>query len=81
MADTKDTSQRFQYTERDLLIQVRQDLKNFIAEVKEQNHSHVSSVKDHEHRLRILENFRWWIVGLSVGAAFVGNIVAKFVLH
>lgn len=32
-----------------------------------------------EKRIRTLENFRWWIVGTSAGAGFIGNLIGKWI--
>ncbi len=83
MADFDDPgTDRIRLTERDLLIQVRESLRYIKAELashqRELNtRAATTVVQDHENRLRVLENFRWWILGAIAVAGFVGGTVAK----
>ncbi len=76
-----DHSDRFQYTERDLLIQLRTDFKAFAEQVRQNQVSLQAQHNDHEARLRVLENFRWWIIGASAAAGFSGTLLARLILH
>jgi hypothetical protein len=33
--------------------------------------------KDHESRIRILENFRWWVLGGVLGSAALSSVVTR----
>lgn len=72
-------SDRFVLTERDLLIQVKTELSNLSKTFQENNSNKQEELKDHEARIRILENFRWWIIGASAGAGFLGNMLGKII--
>ncbi len=83
MAEFEDPgSDRLRLTERDILIQVREALRYIKVELaahqKElDGKSTIEASKDHENRLRILENFRWWILGAIAASSILGGLVAK----
>jgi hypothetical protein len=67
-------------TDRELLLSLKDQLRFLREELKEREELRQQQMKqtvftpiqDHEARIRILENFRWWIVGaiaVSNGAA------------
>jgi len=77
---------RFSYTDRELLILLRRDLKYVREDIDKMDKkldptAPGSLFSDHEDRIRTLENFRWWILGGGVGAAFVGGALAHFIFH
>lgn len=73
------SGEKFQFTERDLLIQLRAEFKAF-AEVNRINQVSLQTQhNDHEKRLRTLENFRWWIVGGAASAGFFGSLMARVI--
>jgi hypothetical protein len=73
------TSERFQFTERDLLIKLSTEFKAFAETVRINQVSLQSQHNDHEKRLRTLENFRWWIVGGAASAGFFGSLLARVI--
>ena len=90
MAEFDDVgSDRIRLTDRDLLIQIREalryvkaDMAGQQAQIKETNvridgKASVKTTDDHEGRIRILENFRWWILGAIGAAGFLGGLLAK----
>ena len=81
MADESD--HKFSYTDRELLLLVRRDLKYIREDIDrmDQRIEHTAplkSLEDHEARLRTLEQFRWWILGGGALAAFAGGMLAHF---
>jgi len=74
-------SERFQFTERDLLIQLRSDVKNLTEESRRVAATIVADLKDHEARLRVLENFRWYIIGAAGVSGFFGSWIARAIWH
>lgn len=75
------SSERFQFTERDLLIQLRSDVKNLSDETRRATSGIAQDIRDHEGRLRVLENFRWYIIGAAGASGFVGALVARAIWH
>jgi hypothetical protein len=59
-------------TDREILIELRKDVKYMTRTV-------VNSVNDHEIRIRVLENFRWWLVGGIVVSGALASVVAKLI--
>jgi hypothetical protein len=90
MAEFDDTgSDKIRLTERDLLIQIREALRYVKAEVlghqsqidktniRVDGKASLKTTDDHEGRIRVLENFRWWILGAIGAAGFFGGWIAK----
>lgn len=75
------SSERFEYTERDLLIRLTEQVKALTDETRRSTAGISQDIRDHEARLRILENFRWYLVGASAGAGFLGAIIARAIWH
>jgi hypothetical protein len=79
-------SDNLRRTDRELLVTLRAEMK-FMREtvreidihLKEDLKNTKDDIVDHEKRIRVLENFRWWIIGASAGAGFIGNLVGKLV--
>lgn len=76
-----DSSERFEYTERDLLIKLREDIKALTEETRRNSTAIIIDIKDHEARLRVLENFRWYIIGAAGASGFIGAMVGRAVWH
>ena len=60
-----------------------QELIREIAVLNEKIPNHVTwterNILDHERRLRVLEQFRWMIVGIVGVAGVLGGIIAKII--
>jgi hypothetical protein len=58
-----------------------QELIREVTILNERLPNHISwterNVLDHEKRLRVLEGFRWMIVGFTAVAGLLGGIIAK----
>jgi hypothetical protein len=81
-----ESEHRFAYTDRELLILVRRDLKYVREDIDEMSKkidqkAAMVDIDDHEKRLRTLENFRWWILGGGAAAAFLGGMAAHFLFR
>ncbi len=83
-----DESDRFARTDREILVQLRQDVKYIRETLKAISENKVDRVeatrrdeqiKDHESRLRMLENFRWWILGAMAGSAGLASAATKLI--
>jgi hypothetical protein len=81
LSEMAEHSERFQFTERDLLIQLRTEFKAFAETVRINQVSLQTQHNDHEKRLRTLENFRWWIVGGAAASGFFGTVLARLIWH
>lgn len=84
MAD--ESEHRSPYTDRELLLLLRRDFKYVREDIdamskKLDQKAPLTQFEDHEKRLRILENFRWWILGGGAAAAFVGGMAAHFLFR
>lgn len=74
-----ESGDRFQYTERDLLIRLSEQVKNLTDETRRSSAGIAADVRDHEARLRIIENFRWWVLGAAGCAAFVSGLFGAYI--
>jgi hypothetical protein len=61
-------------SDRDLLVEIVVTL-NRLVDDREQDY------KSLEPRVRALENFRWWILGVAGTLSFLGGIVGHIFLH
>jgi hypothetical protein len=85
-----DSGHGFARTEREILVELRQDMKyvkksiEAITENKVDRYEimrQTEQVKDHESRLRMLENFRWWILGAMAGSAALSSAATKLIFR
>lgn len=75
------SNERFQFSERDLLIKVMGELKALRDETRAVANAVNVEIKDHEARLRVLENFRWYIIGAAGTSGFVGALLGRAIWH
>jgi hypothetical protein len=76
----------FHRTDRELLLIVRNDMKHIREDIEEMTKkldqaAPIRMFEDHERRLRVLEGFRWWILGGAAAAAFGGGMIARLLWH
>jgi hypothetical protein len=81
-----ESEQDFPLTDRELLLIVKRDMKYIREDIdgmtkKLDQTAPIRMFEDHEQRIRILENFRWWILGAAAAAAFGGGFVARLIWH
>jgi VanZ family protein len=78
MSDTQ------QSKDHDLLVRLDENVRNLVAQVannyksqaeKEKNHD--EKIEDHETRIRTIENWRYYIVGVFAFLVFVITIAAN----
>lgn len=82
----EESEHQFHLTDRELLLILRRDMKYIREDVegmmkKLDQAAPIRMFDDHENRIRVLENFRWWILGGAAFAAFAGNLIAHWVSH
>jgi hypothetical protein len=68
-------------TDRELILGLRQDVRYIRQELDELSKAPTGALKDHEKRLRILENFRWWILGAVAGSAFLSSLMTRLLMR
>ena len=78
-----DSEQPFRLTDRELLIQVRTHLKYIREDLDTltNNAAPATVSQDHEKRIRVLEQFRWLILGGAAAAAFLGGLIGRLLGH
>ena len=64
------------HSDHDILIALSVKLTRLLADVKEIKQT---VTENQESRLRALENFRWWVLGVSATVSFLGGMVSKFI--
>ena len=72
----------FHRTDRELLVVLQRDMKYVRQDVetmtkKLDQAAPIRMFDDHERRLRVLESFRWWILGAAAAASFGGGMLAR----
>lgn len=68
-------------TDRELLLLLAQSLSYIRRDVTRLTTRLDTMFADHEKRIRVLENFRWWILGGAAGMAFLGALAARAIWH
>lgn len=75
-------------TDRELLISLKQDLKYLRGDMIDMKEDlgklldgPYSPIRDHENRLRKLENFRWYILGAVAGTAGLASFLTNLFEH
>ncbi len=74
----------FRMSDREVLLILRRDvtyIRKDIDEVlrKVESSAPIKIAEEHEKRLRVLEGFRWWLLGGAGVAAFFGELVARLI--
>jgi hypothetical protein len=64
-------------TDRELLIGVKRDVRNIAQNMEAENKRRDREYVDHEARIRILENFRWWFLGGIIASGGLASLVTK----
>ncbi len=62
----------------DILIEVKVKMDRMISDIEGLRIQQDNSASNLEVRVRALENFRWWILGISASLSFLGAIVGHF---
>jgi hypothetical protein len=60
-------------TDRELLVRIATQLEDLTRRLDDSTRTFVTSTKDHEARIRVLEKFQWTILGAS---ALISLLVA-----
>jgi|FreactcultuFSWF8_1027224.scaffolds.fasta_scaffold06104_2 hypothetical protein len=84
MAD--DSEPQFRMSDREVLLILRRDVKYIRKDIDEVLSKVAASApikiaEEHEKRIRVLENFRWWLLGGAALAAFAGEFMARLIGH
>ena len=82
MAD--DSEPQFRMSDREVLLILRRDVKYIRKDIDEVLSKVAASApikiaEEHEKRIRVLENFRWWLLGGAALAAFIGDFVGRLI--
>jgi hypothetical protein len=83
-----DAGSSFARTDREILVEVRRDLR-YVKEKVDKLDEHkadrlavpTKTVDDHEKRIRVLENFRWWILGAVFSAAGLASAATRLIFR
>ena len=84
MAD--DSEPQFRMSDREVLLILRRDVKYIRKDIDEvlskvAAAAPIKIAEEHEKRFRVLENFRWWLLGGAALAAFAGEFMARLIGH
>ncbi len=84
MAD--DSEPQFRMSDREVLLILRRDVKYIRKDIDEvlskvAAAAPIKIAEEHEKRIRVLENFRWWLLGGAALAAFAGEFMARLIGH
>jgi hypothetical protein len=84
MAD--DSEPQFRMSDREVLLILRRDVKYIRKDIDEVLSKVAAAApikisEEHEKRIRVLENFRWWLLGGAALAAFIGDFVGRLIGH
>ena len=82
MAD--DSEPQFRMSDREVLLILRRDVKYIRKDIDEVLSKVAASApikiaEEHEKRIRVLENFRWWLVGGVAASGGIGAFVARLI--
>ena len=70
-------SDRWDASDRDQLVKLRVELR-YLSGAIQKLEDHVKDVvTDIDKRVRILENFRWWMVGAMIGSGVISAVLNK----
>ncbi len=83
---TDDSEPQFRMSDREVLLILRRDVKYIRKDIDEVLSKVAASApiriaEEHEKRIRVLENFRWWLLGGAALAAFIGDFVGRLIGH
>ena len=73
-------------SDREVLLILRRDVKYIRKDIDEVLSKVAAAApikisEEHEKRIRVLENFRWWLLGGAALAAFIGDFVGRLIGH
>lgn len=66
-------------TDREILIELRRDVRYVKETMERETRATTKLVADHEGRIRVLEGFRWWLFGGIAFSGAIGAFVAKVI--
>jgi len=70
-------SDRLGRTDREMLIELRRDVRYIKEAMQKDNLDIRNNSRDHESRIRVLENFRWWFLGGIVASGGLGSLITR----
>jgi hypothetical protein len=71
----------FERTDREILVGIRRDIRYMREQMDRETRATREELKDHENRLRILENFRWWLLGSVFAASTITAVAVKVIFR
>lgn len=72
-----DESGREEFSQRDQVLKLRIDVRYLSGAIQKlEDHVH-EMFREQERRIRILENFRWWMVGAMIGSGVISAVLNK----
>jgi hypothetical protein len=69
----------FERTDREYLVGIRRDVRYMREEMEKEYKATSDALRDHETRIRLLENFRWWLIGAVVASGGLGALISRVV--
>lgn len=60
-----------------MLYKELRETKEMLIEMRSDLHAQKEQAKDHEDRIRQLEQFKWLLVGVSLASGGIGAVLAK----
>lgn len=70
-------SDRWDASERDQVVKLRVEVRYLSGAIQKLENHVKDVVADIDKRVRILENFRWWMVGAMIGSGVISAVLNK----
>lgn len=66
-------------TDREILIGMKADVRYIRQQVERNELDMRAVIKDHEARIRLLEQYRWWIIGAVAASAGIATFIERLI--
>ena len=77
MALDESDEERPQLSWREQIVKLRSDLRHLDWDLKKLEVHVNGQLTEQDKRIRILENFRWWMVGAMIGSGIISALMNK----
>lgn len=75
--DDHESARGFESHDRDQVVKLRIEVR-YLSGAIQKLEDHVKEVvRDHNQRIRVLENFRWWIIGAMFASGALSALLSK----
>lgn len=74
MADRESDREQIQLSWREQIVKLREQFRYLEGNLKKLEVTVNGTLNEQDKRIRILENFRWWMVGAMIGSGLISAI-------